>query len=176
MSREPRIVGDLAYVPLNHGLEAIVGLADLPLVQDRTWTAHKNGGTVYPVTPMRRPDGGRSLTNISRVILGLDRGDPRQGDHINGNGLDNRRSNLRVVSKSQNQANSATSRSGTSRYKGVSWDKTRGKWCAQIKVDGKQTSLGRFTVETDAAHAYDVAAIEAWGEYARPNFPDEAAA
>ena len=65
------------------------------------------------------------------------------------------------------------SRGGSSKYKGVTWDKSRSLWIAGVKVDGKRFNLGRFKDEGDAARAYDAAALKAWGEYARLNFPDE---
>jgi hypothetical protein len=60
----------------------------------------------------------------------------------------------------------------SSRFKGVTWDKRANKWLAQIVVKGQGRSLGRYLDETEAAHAYDRAAREAWGEFARLNFPD----
>jgi hypothetical protein len=60
----------------------------------------------------------------------------------------------------------------TSRFKGVSWDKSKGKWVAQIKRTGRQRHLGRYDDEIAAAEAYDEAARETWGEHARLNFPD----
>jgi hypothetical protein len=86
-------------------------------------------------------------------------------DHKNRNGLDNRRSNLRLATKGQNAAN-APARGGSSRFKGVSWDATRRKWRVQIRVNGTTRTLGRFLKERDAAEAYREAALEAWGEFA----------
>ena len=90
-------------------------------------------------------------------------------DHINGDGLDNRRENLRICTHAQNMQNQMPVRLGTSKYKGVSWDKVAKKWAAHINLDGKPKKLGRFVAEEDAAKAYDSAAIEHYGEYARPN-------
>ncbi len=86
-------------------------------------------------------------------------------DHINGDTLDNRRSNLRVCTHKQN-ISSSRSVTGNSKFKGVTFDKSRGKWSAQIKVDYKRIYLGRFAVEQDAALAYNKAAISAFGEFA----------
>jgi len=88
-------------------------------------------------------------------------------DHRNGNGLDNRRANLRD-SEGKNQRN-VGSRGGTSLYKGVSWDKDTGKWRAQIKVDGRKIYLGLHVDELDAARAYDKASIKYHGVSGRPN-------
>ncbi len=61
------------------------------------------------------------------------------------------------------------SRGGSSQYKGVTWDKARQKWRAQIRINGKSICIGRFAVEEDAAEAYNAAAFEAWGEFSRLN-------
>jgi len=89
-------------------------------------------------------------------------------DHRDSNGLNNQKFNLRFCTKSQNQGNSK-SRTGTSKYKGVSWDRKSRKWFAGIKVSGYRTHLGSFEAEKDAALVYNVAAIEHFGEFARLN-------
>ncbi len=89
-------------------------------------------------------------------------------DHIDGNGLNNQRSNLRIVTKSQNRGNSKRALSNeSSKYKGVFFAKDRNKWRAKIG----RTHLGAFETEVDAASAYDDAAREYWGRYAKLNFP-----
>ena len=96
-------------------------------------------------------------------------------DHVNRNGLDNRRRNLRIATHGQNSANRIADRrrSGkTSQYKGVHFDKSRGKWAGHIHVNGKSRALGRFNTEIEAAAAYDRAAVEAWGRFARLNLED----
>ena len=91
-------------------------------------------------------------------------------DHINHDPLDNRIENLRVVTTAQNQYNQKPRAGGASRYKGVSWHKTTGKWMAYIMHNGKQIHLGLFADEIEAAQAYDAAARRLCGEYARCNF------
>lgn len=93
-------------------------------------------------------------------------GSVQEVDHINRDGLDNHRSNLRFATRVQNSANQRP-RKGTSRFKGVSWN--CGKWRAVIMIDRKQISLGRYSDELEAAAAYDKAAKAAWGEYAYQN-------
>lgn len=93
-------------------------------------------------------------------------------DHRDGNGLNNQRSNLRIATRSQNQANRTSPRSDkTSRYKGVAWDKQQQMWRVQLKYCGRKHHLGRFYDETEAAKAYDNGARRIFGEFARPNFP-----
>jgi hypothetical protein len=92
-------------------------------------------------------------------------------DHINRNGLDNRRSNLRIANKQQNCWNSRD-RGGVSRFKGVHWKVAEGKWAAAISHDGIRKHLGYFVSEREAAEAYDDAAITFQGEFAFLNFPE----
>ena len=87
-------------------------------------------------------------------------------DHINGNPLDNRRANLRVCTRSENNGNLRRPRHNTSGFKGVCWEKWSGKWKATIKVKGKSRSLGRFLTPEDAHGAYCAAARAVWGEFA----------
>ncbi len=90
-------------------------------------------------------------------------------DHANRNKLDNRRSNLRPVTKQGNKANSNLHSNNTSGYKGVSWSKSVGKWCANIRVNGRLICLGYYTEAEEAAAAYDTAAVKYFREYAATN-------
>lgn len=92
-------------------------------------------------------------------------------DHENSNGLDNRRSNLRRVTRAQNCANSRKRPGVTSRFKGVSWHSAAAKWEACIYAHGRKKHLGVFVNEEDAAKAYDREAKTLRGEFARLNFP-----
>lgn len=91
-------------------------------------------------------------------------------DHVNGDTLDCRRSNLRLTTPTGNARNRRADRTSTSSFIGVSWDARNRKWIAQIKYDGRNRFLGRFADEAEAARAYDTAAREHFGEHARPNF------
>lgn len=92
-------------------------------------------------------------------------------DHINGDGLDNRKANLRAATALQNSWNSQkTRRKSWSRYKGVTWNKRGEKWISQIQANGKIKFIGRFDDEVQAAKAYDRAAKEYHGEFAALNF------
>lgn len=92
-----------------------------------------------------------------------------QIDHINGDKLDNRMENLRIVTYKQNAQNSAIKSNNTSGYKGVSLTKEKNKWRAYININKKQVNLGRFIKKEDAAKAYNIAATKHFGKYARLN-------
>lgn len=88
-------------------------------------------------------------------------------DHIDGDRSNNAIENLREASRSQNLANQGKNRRGTSKYKGVCFDKNRGKWSAHISFQRKHLALGRFETEEMAAKAYADKAVELFGEFAR---------
>lgn len=92
-------------------------------------------------------------------------------DHMNGDGLDNRRANLRVCTSAENRRNEPkrAASSASSPFKGVSWDASREKWTAKITIEGATKNLGRFDRAEQAALAYDAAAREAFGKFARLN-------
>lgn len=92
-------------------------------------------------------------------------------DHRDGDGLNNQQHNLRKASKAQNGQNSQKRVCPTSsKFKGVTWDKARGKWQAKICAGYNRVALGRFELEEDAARAYDAAAEKMHGEFAKVNF------
>ncbi len=103
---------------------------------------------------------------------------PQKGkvvDHINGEGLDCQRHNMRVCTHSDNQHNRKWSLGKkTSKFKGVSWNKNDGVWRAFIYLNWKQIYLGRFSKEVDAAKAYDSAARKYFGVFSKLNFPEKA--
>jgi hypothetical protein len=158
-------------VPLTRNLFAYVDTQDGEVVGAYNWCAVPARGTYYAVTHIRDASGRRALLALHRVVGGR-MGINGRVDHKSGNGLDDRRENLRPGPPNLNSANKGKQRThSSSRYKGVSWDSTRSKWVSQIETAGKSSFLGRFKEETEAAKAYDKAAILAWGEYARLNFP-----
>lgn len=104
---------------------------------------------------------------MHRLIVGAVKGEIV--DHVNGNTLDNRRENLRKCSKSQNAQNSKRHRDGVSGFKGVSFHRRSKTWRARIRNDGREVCLGYFHSPVDAARAYDRAAFEMFGEFAKVN-------
>lgn len=163
--RPPVVCGPVARVPLTKGQEALVDAADAALVGERTWSTSRRSDGVgfYALDPY-----GEAM---HRVIMGLAREDPTQVDHLNGNGIDNRRSNLRPATPSQNAANRKKPAAGANPYKGVSWHKRSQTWYASIRHQGRSYHLGQFRSPEDAARAYDKAALELSGEFALINLP-----
>lgn len=170
---EPPPVNSARWIPLSKGLFALVDEADFEWVNRYVWHASEGAHTYY--ARRSRTINGKSYRYfLHRVLVGAP--DGMQVDHINGDGLDCRRSNLRICTVKQNHRNLAVQSSyfgkpKTSRFKGVSWCKFKCKWRAGIYSDGKRKSLGYFDCEEDAARRYDAEAIKVFGEYARLNFP-----
>lgn len=171
IARAIRIDGDKAYVPLTQGYEAVINVEDVRKVEGRNWHAYterrRDGSikAVYGRSNEPRDGGGQRTILLHRVIV-----DAREGDlvdHADTDGLNNLRSNLRVVTEMQNARNARTRLDNTSGYKGVTWHNQRRKWKAQIWHDGKQRSLGLFLSPEDAAAAYASASAEYHGEFGR---------
>lgn len=157
-------------INLTKGYKAIVDDEMYDYLNQWNWRAHvKPNGQVYAV---REDWNGGNRRNIlmHRLIMGT-LGTKQQVDHINHDALDNTKGNLRIVSNQQNQMNS-TSRTGSSKYKGVSWNKAINKWTAHIKENGIKHHIGCFESQEEAAKAYDTEAIRRFGEYADPNFKE----
>lgn len=143
--------------------------ADRTLVEQYRWFANRNtSGNVYAYG-YRRGHAQRDRAWMFMHRLLLDPPADMDVDHRNGDGLDNRRANLRVGTRAQNNANRRRVKLGPSGYRGVTWHKQRGCWQARIWVDGKNLYLGLFEDPWEAAQAYNAAALEAWGEFARLN-------
>lgn len=104
---------------------------------------------------------------LHRYILG--NSDNKLIDHVDGNGLNNLRSNLRFCSPQQNCFNRAGNKASTSGFKGVCWASRDKRWKAQIQINGKNQHLGQFTEEIEAAKAYNQAALKLFGDFARIN-------
>lgn len=170
--------GATREIDLGNGYVAIVDAADYRTVRPYSWAPLiGHNGKVYAMA-----HGGtrRGTVYLHRLIAGTTAG--QETDHRDGDGLNNRRANLRTASPSQNRANMGKPRrpdgaAHTSQYKGVTWRKDMDSWSAKITaVDpilgrSRCRSLGMFADEAEAARAYDAAALAQWGEFARLNFP-----
>ncbi|MFN8994484.1 MAG: hypothetical protein ACK5X3_12605 [Pseudomonadota bacterium] len=161
--KQIRIEGNTAFVPLTRGLEALIDARDAHLVAGHNWHAVPSGHTFYAGRNQRIGDKVHTV-KMHRVLM-----DARGSaviDHVNQNGLDNRRVNLREATLGQNQHNRKKQKS-SSRYKGVMLRKDSGKWQARIMVDGKHIQLGCYASEEDARAAYEVASEILHGDFGR---------
>lgn len=165
--RPLRFEGDVAFVPLSRGLEAIIDAADAHLVEHRNWHAVRGTAGLQYAAGNTPRSGARSrpLQRMHRIIIAAPSG--VEVDHINGNGLDNRRCNLRPATSSQQNMNTRKRSDNSSGFKGVSWHTKAGKWRAVISANRKVLHLGYFESPDAAYEAYLAASSQHHGEFAR---------
>ena len=162
--RPIRVEGDVAYVPLTRGYEAVIDATDVPLVQDCNWVVTSpTRSTVYAWAFFVDAEGVKSSLRMHRLFLSPE--DSEVIDHIDGNGLNNRRNNIRICSVTENNWNTKVSRANRSGYAGVHWDRRKGKWRASIGFKGKDIHLGRFKDPMKAHEAYLRALAEYRGSF-----------
>ena len=163
--RPIRIEGDVAFVPLTRGLEAVIDAADAAFVGQWNWCARVSRGHAYAGRAGSKKLGETKIKLLHRELLRAP--DNLFVDHASGDGLDDRRQNLRLATPTQNHRNQRTSKANTSGAKGVSWHKRIGRWAANISVDGKSLHLGYYDTKELAQAAYAAASAEHHGEFGR---------
>jgi hypothetical protein len=151
-------------VLITRGEITLIDESDWGLVCKYNWTLHIPDNRKYA----RCHYEGKKIY-LHRLLLNAKPGEIV--DHKNGDGLDNRRNNIRLATQSQNTANCTTSIKTASGFRGVYFDKRSGLWQAKIKFNYKSNFLGSYKTTDEAAKVYDEAAFKLFGEFARLNFP-----
>ena len=162
--------GQAAYVTLTKGYVAVIDVEDVPLVSGHNWRAHiryRKDGTIRAVYAIRRlcEDGRQPTIYMHRVIAKTP--DGMETDHQDGDGLNNRRKNLRPATTAQNQHNGRLRTDNTSGAKGVSFHKPSGKWMASLRDGGKRKYIGVFNCVTAAMLHLHRARVAAHGDFAK---------
>lgn len=161
-------------IRLTKGKVALVDDRDFEELSEYKWHYHGDGdGLKFYAARNKRIENGRYKIRMHSQIMGLEKGSKLQVDHVDGNTLNNCRSNLRVVTNQQNQRNTKKHIKKSSEYKGIYYNRERQKWYARIMVDSKYIWLGSFLCELEAAKAYNEAATKHFGEYANLNTINE---
>ena len=164
-ARPVRVEGDVAFIPLTKGNEAVIDASDLPLVKDFNWCTNVGASRSIYAARADCSSGKQRIVYLHRVLMGDP--DGMVVDHIDGNGLNNRRSNLRLATRAENNRNQRLSRANSTGIKGVSWNEQAGRWRAMIGLGGKLKFLGNFDSQEAARAAYKTASEKNHGEFGR---------
>lgn len=149
-------------------LEIILCQKGYDLYQNHTWTIYKNRHNFYLRRQIYYKDGSKKIESFHRELLGLNIKN-LYVDHINRNTLDNRIENLRICSNQENSFNRRKHIDGKSKYKGVSFHKKTQKWQVSITKNNKSYYIGLFKSQEEAAKAYNIKALELFGDFANLN-------
>src|ERR1051325_6552 len=158
-------------IPLMHGLVSIVDDGDFEIVRGLKWKAYKSSKSQSFYARLHVRENGKYRTVLMHRLL-MNAKDGQEIDHIDNNGLNNQRANLRFSTREQNMRNRPPNKNNKSGYKGVSFYK--GKYDASIRHEGSRYKLGHFTSPAEAARAYDAKAKELFGDFAYLNFSEKA--
>lgn len=154
-------------ISLTQGKVALVDDKDFEFLSKFKWYARKNGRTYYATRNSRQVNKVRTAQiQMHKVIMG-ETPCGKEIDHIDGNGLNNKRVNLRFATKTENNRNCLIRKDNTSGHKGVYWDKNSRKWKAQVGYNKKVLSLGRFDSIEEAIKTYQNFVKENFGEFVR---------
>jgi hypothetical protein len=160
-------------IPLTQDKSAVVSPEDYEFLTQWKWWANKScvagGRFKWYAYRTKRQNGNSKNISMHREIARRSQADfdeSKDCDHVDGDGLNNTRDNIRLATRSQNIANSIKVAGTSSRFKGVYWSKASRKWAASIKVNYKSIHLGLFSKEEDAGQAYLISAKEHFGEFA----------
>lgn len=157
-------------IELTKGYIALVSDEDFEEISKHKWCVDSTQG--YAVRARKKHEKPGGVIRMHRQIMNAPAG--TDIDHINGNGLDNRRENLRICNRSENLRNSIKRKETSSKYKGVSWNPNSNGWIVRIKYEGIELRVGHiFLDEITAANAYDKLAKKLFGTFARINFPNK---
>jgi len=153
---------------LTQGKVALVSDEDFERTNRHKWYAREdNPGLWYACRKTKVLGLGWRQQFLHRFIMGLEHGDRKQIDHVDGNGLNCQKSNLRFSTQKENVRNCRKRKNTSSSLKGVTWHKKDRRWQAQITVDRRYIFLGQFSSEQEAHEVYAEAAQKYFGEFAR---------
>lgn len=157
-------------IPLTRGYVALVDDEDCEWVISKKWSVCiPNAHNKY--AHHKKWVGGRSVGILMHRVIAGASGRGFIVDHIDGNGLNNCKENLRICTGAENNINRRKHKVMTSLYKGVFWAKSTSGWAAMVGINGKRIWLGTFKTQEEAAAAYDLAAQNIHGRFAKLNFP-----
>jgi hypothetical protein len=155
-------------IKLTQGKQTMVDDDIFKLIGHLKWCARKGWDTFYASRMFKTKDGKFHVLLLHHVIAGY----PLNGlmvDHIDGNGLNNLRSNLRIVTRSQNGMNRKARKNTSSGFKGVQWREDSQVFRAYIRINGKRINLGNYQTAEEAFECYQAAATKYFGEYSKTN-------
>jgi hypothetical protein len=167
------VTGEVVTIELSKGYSTKIDLVDFPLISQRSWLAvyQKHSGYVYAQASTSTKINRKKVSinfRMSRYILNVT--DPKiEVDHIDGDSLNNTRNNLRLCTKGQNMSNLRKIRKSSSRFKGVTFSKSKNKWKSQMSHNDKNRHIGYFDSEIEAAIAFNWEALKWRGSFAKLN-------
>ena len=154
-------------IQLTQGKVALVDDDMYEYLNQWKWQVNKNGNKFYAITTLHI--NGKCKTTFMHRLISNNKNTKMHTDHINGDGLDNRKINLRICTHSQNLMNRGPQANNKTGYKGVSYDKNLNKFRATISINGINKNLGSYINLIDAARTYNAAALKYYGEFAKLN-------